>query len=530
MSERRVGYIAGEVDTQTFTFVSDLEHFPPRHEYLVIPSVKERTGDTFKRADVLAQVARIANYSDIIGEKLSLNELQIIMERYGAEPKAFGIARILGYLDNGEVKHPRSAAVPGQEVFIASTELLEQFFARDIESGIDIGGLVTREEVHVKIDPNGFRKHLSVIAQTGAGKSYLVGLILEKLLPMGATIIVFDPNSDYVMMRKDQQGNPTGFAEDLVVYRPPGVKGRRYSNDEVGEVVDYTIDFSSLPSDEVADVAGISSSWMVIRESIAEAIKALRGIYYPKQLEDQLNELASSSDKRLAGGAKRALTYVKRLKDYKMWGSKEIPLQDLIKPRHMSIIDLAGLQSQVSAYIVDKTLSEVWSLAVTGELEHPIFVVLEEAHNFAPGEHRGKASYTIDRIASEGRKFKIFLLVVTQRPKRISENVLSQCNSQIIMRLTNPADMIAVRQSSERLSEDLFNDLPGLNRGEAVVVGELTKVPAMVKISGRTSAEGGSDIDVVEALKKALQAYRLERETQPLSQNNIRETSPHAEW
>ena len=73
----------------------------------------------------------------------------------------------------------------------------------------------------MRIDPNGFRKHVAVIAQTGAGKSYLVGLILERLLPMGATIIVFDPNSDYVMMRQDPLGNSTDIAEDVVVYRPP---------------------------------------------------------------------------------------------------------------------------------------------------------------------------------------------------------------------------------------------------------------------------------------------------------------------
>ena len=92
------------------------------------------------------------------------------------------------------------------------------------------------------------------------------------------------------------------------------------------------------------------------------------------------------------------------------------------------------------------------------------------------------------------------------------------------MRLTNPDDMSAVRRSSEGLSEDLFSDLPGLNRGEAVVVGELTKVPTMVKISGRQSREGGSDIDVVKALEKGLELYELQRHTMLSSEkdNEIR--------
>ena len=117
----------------------------------------------------------------------------------------------------------------------------------------------------------------------------------------------------------------------------------------------------------------------------------------------------------------------------------------------MSIIDLAGLQSNVTQYIVQKTLSDIWQLAVTGGLQFPIFVVLEEAHNFAPADQGGFSSGIIERIAAEGRKFGIFLLVITQRPNKINSNVLSQCNSQIIMRLTNPEDMKAVRNSSEGL-------------------------------------------------------------------------------
>jgi hypothetical protein len=189
-----------------------------------------------------------------------------------------------------------------------------------------------------------------------------------------------------------------------------------------------------------------------------------------------------------------------------------------MKPKHMSVIDLAGLQRHVSQYIVQKTLEDLWSLAVTGQLKYPIFVVLEEAHNFAPGTQVNAQSACLDiieKIAAEGRKFGIFQMVVTQRPGKISSNVLSQCNSQIIMRLTNPEDMSAVRRSSEGLSEDLFNDLPGLNKGEAVVVGELTKIPTMVKISGRKSGEGGSDIDLDAALSRALADYNRDKRMAP---------------
>lgn len=532
MMEKKAGYIVGEVDTGSFVFVSDLDSYPPRHEYLVIPRVRERVGEEIKPVDILAQVDRISNYSDILGQELSLEELEKLLSRYTATTKVYGTAKVLGYLnERDEVLMPRSAAVPGQEIFIAPSQLLGRFFTKNRGKGIPIGGLITRDEVPVQIDPNGFRKHVAVIAQTGAGKSYLVGLILENLLPLGATIIVLDPNSDYVMMKKTPSGGSTAIAEDAVTYRPPGIKGRRYSDEDIGGADSYTIDFSKLSDGEICEVAGISSSWVHIRAAISDALKSLEGIYGPKQLVDRLTQMALvEEDRQRREAAGRAANYVRRITAYSVWGSMSIPIDDLIKPKHMSVIDLAGLQRHVAQYIVRKTLEDIWSLAVTGGLPYPVFLVLEEAHNFAPGVQMGVQSACleiIEKIASEGRKFGIFLLVVTQRPNKISSNVLSQCNSQIIMRLTNPDDMSAVRRSSEGLSEDLFNDLPGLNKGEAVVVGELTKIPTMIKISGRTSREGGSDIDLDEALSRALEAYNRNKKMEP-EKSEIKE--PKSRW
>jgi DNA helicase HerA-like ATPase len=95
------------------------------------------------------------------------------------------------------------------------------------------------------------------------------------------------------------------------------------------------------------------------------------------------------------------------------------------------------------------------------------------------------------------------------------------------MRLTNPEDMSAVRRSSEGLSEDLFQDLPGLNKGEAIIVGELTKVPTMIKISGRKSREGGSDIDLDNALKKALEEFKRIKEMEP---PKVKKKEPKSKW
>ncbi len=529
MSDERMGYVVGQAETGSFVFVSGENTYPPRHEYIMVEKVKERKGDGFICVDVLAQVNRISNRSDILSDTLSLDEVESIIERYSGTTKVFGEAKVLGYIDdNSDVIMPRSATVPGQAIIKAPDSMLESFFRKSGGRGIHIGGLITRENVSVQLDPNGFRRHVAVIAQTGAGKSYLVGLILEKLLPLGASIIVLDPNSDYVMMKNTNNGGKSSIAEDVVVYRPPGIKGRRFTDEDIGGSESYTIEFNKLEENEIFSVAGISEGWVHLRGIISDALKNLEGTYGPKQLVERLNQIALlDEDRKRRETASRAANYIKGLSKYKVWGSNDIPLDDLTKPKHMSIIDLAGLQRNVTQYIVQKTLQDIWRLAVSGDLEYPIFLVLEEAHNFAPADQRGFSTGIIERIASEGRKFGIFLLVITQRPNKINSNVLSQCNSQIIMRLTNPEDMKAARNSSEGLSEDLFNDLPGLNKGEAVIVGDLTKIPTMVKVSGRTTAEGGSDIDLDAALSRALEEHNRSKKLAP-EKTDIEE--PKSRW
>ncbi|KKL53117.1 hypothetical protein LCGC14_2278630, partial [marine sediment metagenome] len=109
-------------------------------------------------------------------------------------------------------------------------------------------------------------------------------------------------------------------------------------------------------------------------------------------------------------------------------------------------------------------------------------------------------------------KFGIFLILITQRPYKIDQDALSQCNSQFILRITNPEDQNAISASSEKLSSNLLQDLPGLNRGEAVIVGNLTRAPVMVKIRRRNTREGGSDIDVIGRLHEARDEAQEESE------------------
>lgn len=510
-----VGYVVGEANTQEFTFVTDTEKAPARLDYLVLENVKERTENGTRSVNILAQVTNLTTTSEVLGDDLSLDELESIQERYQSAPRIHGTAKILGYLKEKAgrkiVVNPRSAALPGHEVKVASDDFLKEFFTKDIDSGLEIGSLITRNSVPVNLDPNGLRRHLAIIAQTGAGKSYLSGLVIEQILQLGGTVLIFDPNSDYVKMRykqrddKSEAPKETDFADNIEVYRPPGVAGRRFDDEEIGGSEEFTARFSELTNQDLFDFAGVPSNATRIQQAIRTARENLdeEGDYGPENLLQELETIANTDGHDAQGGSSRAREYIRGLTGLDIWGYNDLPIDEIVEPMQASVIDLAGIPSYVSEFVVNKTMSDIWQRASTGDLSHPVFIVIEEAHNFVPDEGSSNSAPTINTVASEGRKFGMFLTVITQRPGKIDQETLSQCNSQIVMRLTNPVDQNAVRQASESMTEDLLDDLPGLNVGEAIVTGELARVPAMVDISGRESAEGGSDIDLTSALEEA---------------------------
>lgn len=590
-----VGYIVGEVSTNEFTFVTNREIAPPRLEYIVVP-VQEPT----RKIDVLAQVTSLSVSSRLLNTTLGYAEVEAILNRLKSSPPIVqGTAQVLGYIDdadNHKIKFPRHAATPGTSVTMAPDELLRKFFS-GVESGIEIGTLINRDQVSVQLNPNGLRRHLAVIAQTGAGKSYTVGVILEKLLQLGGTIVVFDPNSDYVLMRRDPQHRVTSFADRVEVYRLPTTQAGRIPDNEIGGSKKFTMQFSKLEVEEICTMTGIAPTSTNIRKAIQTVWDKLQGTdYTPKRFREELEAMAEGADalmpappgkprgprnlnpsigneeefdrafgKKVAekanvawddlgkpepethetnnkpakdkapsfdaiSGAQKAIKYIELLERVDIWGYEDVPMKDLLRPMTLSVIDVAGVDQWISEFIVAKVLNETWGVAVNEGLPRPVFFVLEEAHNFVPGG-QGTQSHSagiIKRIASEGRKFGLFMVLITQRPYKVHGDTLSQCNSQIIMRLTNPQDQQAIRLSSESISEGLLADLPGLNIGEAVILGPLVRVPVMVKVGQRESKEGGNDIDVIKKLEEARSEVITNRREEKAKEE--KKTRGRSEW
>ena len=506
-----IGIIVGEATSTEFIFVSEREKYPPRWEYLLVSS-REYVDGNLKEVNVLAQVERIVSRSDVLSQNLDMEALERIKKAGIDEVKTLGQARVLGYIPEGsgnkQVYLPRRAVIPGQPIYIAPKDFLSKFFSYPEDEGLYVGNLISRPDVPVYLSVSGLRRHLAIIAQTGAGKSYCAGVLAEELLRLGASLLIIDPHADYVFLSLTPDGERYEYADRITVFRNPSSTGR-YGQKDVGNLKSYEVAFPDLSFDEVCEVAGIKQGWAKIRNAVRAALQRLRqeGRHYsPKDLLALLEEIRDNQteNRELREGAMSAIKYIQRLCYLNVFGIQGTPIEDLLKPMHISVIDLSGLEDASMDYIASRILNDAFNKVAMGDFPYPVFVIIEEAHKFIPREGRSTfSSSIINKISAEGRKFGVFLILITQRPSKIHSDSLSQCNSQIIMKLTNPQDQRAVAESSERMSQDLLNDLPGLNPGEAIIVGDLTKAPVMVKIRQRKTREGGSDIDVVALLKQA---------------------------
>ena len=160
---------------------------------------------------------------------------------------------------------------------------------------------------------------------------------------------------------------------------------------------------------------------------------------------------------------------------------------DALQPR---VIDLSGVPNEiagVSSAVIARTLFnlKVWQTPEERAID-PVLLVCEEAHRYVP--NRGEAQYeaaqeAIRRIAKEGRKDGVGLLLVSQRPSEVEATVLSQCNSWIVLRVTNDSDREHVRAILPDSMAGLTKMLSGLRRREAIFVGQAAMLPSRILIN-----------------------------------------------
>ncbi|UXD21434.1 ATPase [Ignicoccus pacificus DSM 13166] len=440
----------------------------------------------------------------------------------------------------------------GDWVYRASDVDVEHLYSVPPHRRLQIGFLSSRPSVKVSLDINALTRHLAIIAATGSGKTWTTVVLIEELLKKGATVLVLDPHGEYTKLKKKVRE----LDADAIVLKA--------HSEQEGDL-SYTIDVTNVDSDELAFVMGIPKNASRIRSLLSTSRSIAWDIYNSTGRRDWmslaglrriLSYLAEASEvsssyqqfeaiakskslkvnnnllkrawnvlRRNADPAYDLLKYVDELDRLGIYTTRPTPLGAFLRPKTVTVFNLSGIRAEVQTHLVYDILKRTFNARVRylrdlkGEkYPYPVEVVVEEAHRFAPPPSEG-SPWTVSmlkRIASEGRKFGVFLTVITQRPSRVDSTVLSQCQSQIILRIVNPRDQQAVLEASEELGSSLAKDLPSLKPGEALVVGPVIKYPALIKIRDRVLDYGGGDLDLSLEWSKALLVSEEMREYEKL--------------
>lgn len=181
---------------------------------------------------------------------------------------------------------------------------------------------------------------------------------------------------------------------------------------------------------------------------------------------------------------------------------------------NVTIIDLSAIPFEVLSIVISLLSRVIFDFAFHySKIRHqnglvndiPFMLVCEEAHNYIPksgGAEYAASKHSIERIAKEGRKYGLNLMVVSQRPSEVSETIFSQCNNFVVLKLTNVNDQSCIKNLLPDNNASLVDVLPTLAAGECLVVGDAVPLPAVVKMDMPNPIPSSSNVNVYDEWSK----------------------------
>jgi hypothetical protein len=482
-----VGRIFGHASSTEFNFVVFDPKEVKRTDYIKV------WNDT--DGWVIAQVLDIIATTD-------LKETDALKGRSAEKETYIAKAYVIGRRDDkGLLRVPKTPFVPGENVFKADKELIAEVLGLK-EDGVYIG-LIEDTDIRVNLDPNTLvQKHCCILAKTGSGKSYTAGVIIEELIDRDVPLLIIDPHGEYSSLRDPNDDpeemekmkyygvSPKGYKDKIMVYVPPNSPFL----DRADGVL--KLDGANLSAEEIIELTGITQANQ--QALLYQAIKNLEGRDYTiEDIITEVEEFKHSAKLHLLG-------HLEKILKSGLFAKDATPIDILLQKDKAIVLDMRGIFPEYQELIVSRVCSRLFEMRKRGEVP-PGMIVIEEAHNFIPERGMGKAVSTqvMRAIASEGRKFGLGLLVISQRPARVDKNVISQCNTQIILRITNPNDLNAIKKGVEGLTSEMVDEIKRLSPGTAMVVNPELEKPIIVNIRTRKSKHGGASVSVVKDRGKA---------------------------
>lgn len=513
-----------------------------------LPSEKLKVGSYVRISDNedAVMLAIIENYSieSIINAEGEPDR------RYILEANPLGILRDSSFERGGD-----TIAIPPKDVNPATKEDIDAIYSKSIDEKdkFIFAKLSSNFDIEVPVNGNRFfNKHIAIVGSTGSGKSHTVAKIIQTAMSVknegytglnNSHIIIFDIHSEYrtafpnancldvsniilpywllnseelqelfIDTEANDHNQRNVFKEAVITSKASHFHG----SDEQKE----KINFDSPLLFDINNVLSFAKTKNEERIPGAKAGTDKAGPLFG-QLSNFISRLENRiNDKRLdflMGSKVLTISFEDTLKQFIGYGNTH---------SNITIIDLSGIPFEVlsiTVSLISRLLFEmgyyytrVRNIKNADESvnnDTPFLLVYEEAHKYVPNSDLLKyraSRESIERIAKEGRKYGITLLLASQRPSEISETIFSQCNNFITMRLTNPNDQNYVKRLLPDTMGQLIDKMPTLKSGECLLIGDAVVIPSIVKVEECNPKPSSNDIPYLDLWKKEWNALDVQ--------------------
>lgn len=428
-------------------------------------------------------------------------------------------AKQIGYIEERKLKHYRAAPRYFSRVFLASGEELKEIMEEGVRIGkLRFGAEVTNVDVSLPQIEKVISHHMLISAATGKGKSNFAKVLLKGILEYGGNIsvIVFDPHKEYWGKGsvKGLRDLPSGFREKVFYYtinpKKEGGYGTLKINPNLLEPSDF-YGIIDLTETQIQALEMLYRKWKEVLVGIRRTPGLVKnGEEYYGWLELLIKNPEGVSRYLRPFFRNPATFYILRRKimyaldlveteegitgegafDFKASSDFFSEVISLIKKRGIIILDTSAIGDVCERILASAVLSRVFRMykylrqnEIEKWEEMPyILVLFEEAPRFIGKKVIEKGGSIFERVAREGRKFKVGLCAITQMPSLIPREILSQMNTKIILGTPAAEDRRALIESSSQNITDEDKEIQVLDVGEAIITSPFIKFPYSVKI------------------------------------------------
>lgn len=438
-------------------------------------------------------------------------------------------ALIIADISGGRVEAPRYPPPPETPVYLAELKHLRSLYNYDSTSGVEIGSLVGFDDLRIGVSVNSLAKHLLITGTTGSGKSNLVAVLADRIAQIGGSVVIFDVHGEYGnlvseaphivnVVSYDAAINPleipikllTGF----IIPESSASRQRRLLRNALKKLNDEIWRRSEMTRKPPKLVVKEIYEEMFEDEQVEDVVEA-----YKTLLKKYLDE---KDDKKVED-------IMDKIDDFFEWHriSLEVcKVSELVGSGKVIVVDVSAFTDDEKDYML-KVIAEdlLWYLKEGGRrggnASIPTLLVVEEAHIFLGGGFTTKSKDALQRFIREGRKFGGMLAIVSQRPRALDVNVVSQVQNYAFLKLVQKTDRTTVMELTDILSDEYINILPTMPPGHAILMGEwVGKYPAYVRIDRHLGKKVGTTPDIV----------RIWREIRENTTKALEKSSLISEW